>query len=71
MCVCVCVHAHVCILKHFSRVFVFVFVLFYLLFGATLTAYGSSQSRGQIRAVAASLCHSNARSFNSRSEARG
>ena len=34
------------------------FILFILLFRATLVAYGSSQVSGQIRAKAASLCHS-------------
>ena len=34
------------------------FVLF-CLFRATLAAFGSSQARGQIGAVAAGLCHSN------------
>ena len=31
---------------------------FFCLFGAAPTAYGGSQARGLIRAVAASLCHS-------------
>ena len=35
---------------------------FYLLFRAAPVAYGDSQARGLIRAAAASLCHSNARS---------
>ena len=50
-----------CIL--FSLLFYFILFIF-LLFRATLAAYGSSQARGQIRAVAASLHHShkNARS---------
>ena len=35
------------------------FILFYfLLFMATPMAYGSSQARGQMGAVAATLCHS-------------
>ena len=31
---------------------------FFFLFKATGTAYGSSQAQGQIRAIAAGLCHS-------------
>ena len=34
------------------------FFFFFLLFRATLVAYGGFQTRGQIRATAASLCHS-------------
>ena len=34
------------------------FSFFFLLFRATPTAYGSSQARGRIGAVAAGLCHS-------------
>ena len=33
-------------------------ILFYCLFRATPTADGDSQAKGQIRAVAAGLCHS-------------
>ena len=38
---------------------------FFLLFRATGVAYGSSQARGQIGAVAAGLCHSHS---NTKSE---
>ena len=41
-------------------VFIF-FFLFLAFFSATFTAYGSSQARGRIRAVAAGHSHSNAR----------
>ena len=40
-------------------------LFFFGLFRATLAAYGSSQSRGQIGAVAVGLCHSHS---NPRSE---
>ena len=42
----------------FITFFHFFFVRSFLLFRAALTAYGGSQARGQIRAVAAGLCHS-------------
>ena len=38
------------------------FFFFFFLFMATPEAYGSSQTRGPIRAAATSLCHSDARS---------
>ena len=38
------------------------FFFFFLLFWATPIAYGGSQARGQIRATAAGLCHSDTRS---------
>ena len=38
--------------------FKFCFVLFVLLFMATLAAYGSTQARGQIRVMDSSLHHS-------------
>ena len=48
------------------NLFHFLFILFYfilfLLFRTTHTAYGGSQARGQIRATAASLCHSHSNS---------
>ena len=47
--------------------FLFFLSLFILLFGAALSAYGGSQARGQIRAVATSRCHSHR---NARSEPR-
>ena len=40
------------------EIFVVVVVVFFL-FRATPAAYGDSQARGQIGAVAAGLCHSN------------
>ena len=40
-----------------NRIIVFYFILF-CRFRATYTAYGGSQARGQIRAVAAGLHHS-------------
>ena len=51
------------VLFFFSSLFFFVFC-FFCLFRAAPTAYGGSQARGPIRAVAASLCqsHNNARS---------
>ena len=60
-----------CILWSLSWLPVFVFVLFYfyfyLLFRAAPAAYGGSQARGQIRAIAAGLHHSHS---NARSERR-
>ena len=53
-------------LRHFEFIFVYGirecsnFILFFLLFRATLTAYGGSQAGGQIRATAAGLRHSKA-----------
>ena len=53
-------------LVEFTFYFFFIFILFYFfffaIFWAAPTAYGGSQARGQIEAVAASLCqsHSNA-----------
>ena len=45
---------------------VYLFIFFFpSLFRAALVAYGSSQARGKIKAVAASLCHSHS---NARSE---
>ena len=41
-----------------SSLFFFFFFFFFLLFRAALRAHGSSQARGQIRAVAAGLHHS-------------
>ena len=46
----------------FITVFHFFFVRSFLLFRAALTAYGGSQARGQIRAVAAGLHHSHSNS---------
>ena len=40
------------------EVFCFCFCCVFLLFRATLAAYGGSQARGLIGAIAASLCHS-------------
>ena len=45
--------------------FLFFFFSFFWLFRAIPTAYGRSQARGQIRVIAASLCHSHS---NARSE---
>ena len=45
--------------------FIYLFIYLFCLFKAALTAYGSSQARGQIRVVAASLRHSRS---NTRSE---
>ena len=42
-------------------------LLFFFLFRATPTAYGGSQARGEIRAIASGLCHSHSHS-NIRSE---
>ena len=42
-------------------------LFYFYLFRATSTAYGGSQSRGPIRAVTTSLCHSHS---NARSEPR-
>ena len=53
-----------CIMAMENNVFIFIFFIF-LLFRAADAAYGSSQVRGQIRAVADSLHHSNS---NTRSE---
>ena len=39
----------------------FLFVCLFLLFRATLVAFGSSHARGQIGATAASLCHSHSK----------
>ena len=39
-------------------ILIFLFLFHFLLFRAPPVAYGSSQARGRIRAVAASLCHS-------------
>ena len=49
---------------HMEQPFVLLFVFSFFLFIAAAAEYGSSQARGQIRAVAASLhySHSNARS---------
>ena len=47
------------IVNHF---FFFFFFRFFWGGGATLTAHGGSQARGLIRAIAAGLGHSNARS---------
>ena len=50
-----------CAMNHARYFILFYFILIYfnfLLFRATPEAYGSSQSRGQIRAAAAGLCHS-------------
>ena len=45
--------------KHFGVLnFFLIFFFFFCLFRATPAAYGSSQARGQIRAIAASLYHS-------------
>ena len=49
-----------CAVPFFFSLFVFVFVFF--LFRATPAAYGSSQARGRIGAVAVGLHHSNVRS---------
>ena len=49
-----------------SFLFAFIFIfLFFCLFRTTFVAYGGSQARGQIGAIAASLCHSHS---NARSE---
>jgi len=48
----------------------YLLTLFIFLFWATPSAYGSSQAKEQIRATAAGLCHSNARSYNPLSKAR-
>ena len=40
------------------KVVVLISIFVYLLFGATHAAYGSSQTRGRIRAIAAGLHHS-------------
>ena len=47
----------------------FYFILFFVfcLFRATPAAYGGSQARGRVEAIAAGLCHSHS---NSRSELR-
>ena len=56
---------HVFFIFHFL---ILIFLIFYfLLFKAAPAAYGNSQARGQIGAVAASLCHSHS---NARSEPR-
>ena len=47
-----------CLSLSLSFVIDFVFFLFSLLFRATPTAYGGSQARGQIGAIAAGLHHS-------------
>ena len=52
-------------LSVFFFVFVFVFVFSFFLFRAELAAYGGSQARGLIGAIADSLCHSHS---NSRSK---
>ena len=58
MCVCLCV----CVLEIILCIcFYFIlFILFFVfcLFRATPEAYGDSQARGQIGAIAAGLCHS-------------
>ena len=46
------------ILAQLAPTYPFYFFFLFLLFKATLTAYGRSQSRGQIGAIAASLHHS-------------
>ena len=51
----------VCVTKYYSYFHYFsffVFIFLFLFFRAPHVAYGSSQARGQNRAVAASLCHS-------------
>ena len=45
-------------LFHFAIFESSLFFFFFLLFGAALTAYGSSQARGQIGATATGLHHS-------------
>ena len=53
---------------HFITLFIFyLYIYLFLLIKAILVAYKSSQVRGQIRAAAASLCHSYS---NIRSEPR-
>ena len=42
----------------FSKIFIILLIYLFLLFRAAPMAYGSSQSRGQIGAVAAGLHHS-------------
>ena len=54
-----------CLVKHQSRYWVFLFFIFFgLFFRAAPAAYGGSQARGHIGAVAVRLrhSHSNARS---------
>ena len=55
------------ILQNFLFVCLFVFVFFFAISWADPVAYGGSQARDQIRAVAASLHHSHS---NTRSEPR-
>ena len=43
---------------HISFFFVVVVVVVVVFFRAIPTAYGSSQTRGSVRAIAAGLCHS-------------
>ena len=45
--------------EHFKLEFVFVCLFCFCLLGAAPVAYGSSQTSGQIGAVADSLCHNN------------
>ena len=47
-----------------SKIEIYCFILFYLLFKAALLAYGSSQARGQIGAIAASLHHSHSNAWS-------
>ena len=80
VCVCVCVNIYIYIYFHIHEGAQFFFFLvwgvlvvvdflfsgvFFRLFGASSTAYGSSQSRGRIGGAPAGLCHSHT---NARSE---
>ena len=52
--------------KEWKIIYLFIYIIFvFCPFGATSGAYGVSQARGPIGAVAASLCHSHS---NARSE---
>ena len=48
-------HAHTLFIFY---LFIYLFIYLFLLFRAALVAYGGSQVRGLIGAVAAGLCHS-------------
>ena len=52
----------------YNSIFIFCMIISFGLFRATLTAYGGSQARGQVGAVAASVHHSHGNTSHIRSE---
>ena len=66
VCVCVCIHTyikpgHFAAQQKLAQQCKSTILFFFGLFRVVPTAYQSSQSRGQIRAIADSLCHSHSK----------